>query len=84
MKKVELKEGQKLCVIPGQVWQVWDREWIRVRVIREVGVFIKFLELGDFTGDCIEKKAFLRWIRRNNAKLIGMVNSKTGRVKVVK
>lgn len=77
MKEIKLEAGQ--------VWQVPDKKWIRVRVIREISMLVKFLELGDSTGgDIIEKKAFRRWIRRNKAELWGMKDFKTGKVRVVK
>lgn len=83
MKKIKLE--------PGQVWQVPDKKWIRVRWIDNIycdADDIKQMEYnfigGEFYGSHETVKSFLRWIRRNNARLIGMVNFETGRVRVVK
>lgn len=80
MKKIKLE--------PGQVWQVPDKKWIRVRVItfiRESDVSVYYVELGELGGALlVERKDFLRWIRRNKAKLIGIKDFKTGKVRVVK
>jgi len=77
MKKIKLEVGQ--------VWRVPDKKWIRVRVIlRAWGkVDMEYIELGVETPETITKKSFLRWIHRNKAKIIGIKNFKTGRVRVV-
>lgn len=80
MEKIELKEGQ--------VWQVPDKKWIRVRRFIETAYtkdrkkLAGFIDLGSWGLRYITYKAFLQWIRRNNAKLVGMVDSKTGKVRV--
>lgn len=82
MKKIELE--------PGQIWQVPDKKWIRVRTImRIVGIDypptkVCYHKLGDFRKSWALKKDFLRWIRRNKAKLIGIKDFDTGKAKVVK
>lgn len=81
-KVIELKNGQ--------VWQVPDKKWIRVRMIENLfycdgEVCVTCWTLGDLFSHPISYKAFLRWIRRNKLKKpIGMVDSKTGKVRVVK
>lgn len=78
MKKKKLEEEQ--------VWQVPDKKWIRVRVILRIWgkVDMEYVELGADTSESITKKAFLRWIHRNKAKLIGIKDFETGKVRVVK
>lgn len=81
MKKIELE--------PGQVWQVPDENWIRVRRIIEIThtkdgkKLVGFFDLGSWGLQYITPKAFLRWIRRNNAMLIG-IRTRSGKVRVVK
>jgi len=76
----------------GQVWQVPDKKWIKVREIQEIyygslhkQFYIKYRQLGLFYADAITRKAFLRWIHRNKLeKPIGICNFKTGKARVVK
>lgn len=79
MKKIKLEEGQ--------VWQVPDKKWIRVRVIIKIfnrPSIIRYVELGDSLESHIRTKYFLRWIRRNKAKIIGIRDFKTGKVRATK
>lgn len=83
MKKIKLE--------PGQVWRVLDKKWIRVRNILDVywhlrdGIrLVEFCNLGGTMSRVVTYKAFLRWVRRNKAKIIGIVDSKTEKVRVVK